>query len=533
MLEAQLGVTTDRDEALLPFGLVLELNVTDPELVSELKCHMDADGRPSDEYPLCALRIGLLALKQARGQLDGDTVKREGERLLAELEGKLSTHARSMDDRLTGALQDYFDPKSGRFQERLERLVQKDGELEEVMRRQIGQQDSELCKTLAAHFGVESPLMKLLSPKESEGLLRTFSETLGNALADQRGRVLTEFSLDNKDGALSRLVKTLAENHGNLGKDLQSKINDLVKEFSLDNDSSALSRMAKQLHTTSNAINDHLTLDKETSALSRLKRELHELLAGYSDTNQKFQEEVIRALNEMRVRREEAQRTPLHGKQFEQAVMEFVHEEARRCGDIATFTGDTVGLIKNCKIGDAVIELGPEHVAAGARIVVEAKDKGNYTLANARTEIEQARKNRGAEIGLFMFAKVTAPAGQDPMKRMGDDVFVIWDADDPHTDIYLQAGLTVARALCTRQAKQRDACAADFDAIDKAINDIEKKAESLDEIRGSAESIKDGADKILKRVGLARKGIEAQVSSLRELIGDLKGTVGGVHLPTA
>src|SRR5205085_1810673 len=110
----------------------------------------------------------LVALKQARGQLDGDTIKQEGERLLAALDGKLSQHSRGLNDQLSGVLKDYFDPESGRFQERIQRLVKKDGELEAVLRRQVGDHDSELCKTLTAHFGTDSRLMKLLSPTESE-----------------------------------------------------------------------------------------------------------------------------------------------------------------------------------------------------------------------------------------------------------------------------------------------------------------------------------------------------------------------------
>jgi hypothetical protein len=539
------------DEVVLPFALPLELQVTDPELVRELLAH--PEGRVRDEYALCALKIGLLALKQARGQLDADIIKHEGERLLGALEGKLSQNARALNDQLTGTLRDYFDPDSGRFHERIQRLVKKDGELEELLRRQIGHEDSELCKTLTAHVGTESPLMRLLSPKESEGLLKALSETLATALSEQRGKVLADFSLDNPDGALSRLVKKLTENHGDLSDKLQTKMDDVVgefsldnkdsalsrlvrrvtkaqkiisAEFSLDNDNSALSRMSKHLQTTSEAIDNHLTLDKDTSALSRLKRELLDLLNKHSETNQKFQEEVKTALSEMRVRRQEFQRSTLHGKEFEKVVYEFVQGECQTAGEIATFTGDTVGLIKNCKIGDTVIEMGPEHVASGARIVLESKDKEGYTLRKAREEIDQARKNRDARIGVFVFAKTTAPAGLNPFQRLGDDLFVVWDADDPQSDIYVQASLMVARALCTRQAKQRDACAADFEAVDRSILDIEKKAESLDDIRRSAETIKTGAENILDRVRLARKGILDQVTTLRQAMDGLRGAGG-------
>jgi hypothetical protein len=51
------------------------------------------------------------------------------------------------------------------------RRVVRHPELEQLLRRQVGSQDSELGKTLASHFGVDSPLMKVLSPDQSRGLL--------------------------------------------------------------------------------------------------------------------------------------------------------------------------------------------------------------------------------------------------------------------------------------------------------------------------------------------------------------------------
>jgi len=46
-------------------------------------------------------------------------------------------------------LKEYFDPKSGRLAERLGRLVKRDGELEQVLRRHVGGDSSELAQTLA------------------------------------------------------------------------------------------------------------------------------------------------------------------------------------------------------------------------------------------------------------------------------------------------------------------------------------------------------------------------------------------------
>jgi len=73
--------------------------------------------------------------------------------------------------RVAGVLKEYFDPSSGRFQERVERLIQRDGDLEQVMRRQIGSDGSVLAKTLAEHIGENSAIMRLLDPDESDSLV--------------------------------------------------------------------------------------------------------------------------------------------------------------------------------------------------------------------------------------------------------------------------------------------------------------------------------------------------------------------------
>ena len=224
----------------------------------------------------------------------------------------------------------------------------------------------------------------------------------------------------------------------------------------------------------------------------------------------------------MAARREEAERSTRHGVAFEDAVCAFVEYHAQHSGDVATRVGNTTGLIKNCKMGDCLLELGPDCAAAGAKIVIEAKQQGTYNLAQARSEIEIARKNRDAQIGLFVFSKRTAPECLEEVFRSGDDVFVVWDPEDAATNLHLKIGLTLARALCIRVEKRQQAQAADFEAITAAILEIEKQSNSLGEASKSAETIKSGAEKILDRVRITRKSLERQVELLNERIADLK-----------
>ena len=272
------GSATLLSDADLPFSLELELTVKDRDTIAEL-CRY-AEGELRDDFALTALRIGILALRQARGQLDGDVVRREAERMLRELAHCLTQHAQTVENQFTASLKEYFDPTTGKFHDRVERLVKRDGELERLLRSQIGTQDSELCKTLTAHIGEQSPLMRRLNPEQKDGLLAILQDIVGRELTSQSELILNQFSLDNQDGALNRLVAQLTENHDNLGKSLKERIDGVICELSLDNEQSFFSRLQRTLDKTSDTIKNNLTLDDENSSLSRLKREMRERIAG-------------------------------------------------------------------------------------------------------------------------------------------------------------------------------------------------------------------------------------------------------------
>ena len=540
-MSAQLRLAKTETAAATPEELPLVLVVNDAETIAEL-CNYP-EGELREEFARKALRIGVMALRQARGQIDAELVRREGEKLLTAMQTRLEEHSRIVHERTASTLKEYFDPQSGRFQDRVDRLIRRDGELEEVLRRQLGHDDSELTKTLSHHFGKDSELIKWLNPDQSQGLLHMFRGALEEQLEQQRDQVLKQFSLDNKEGALSRFIQELASRQGEMTEQLQGQIETVVKEFSLDEensalsrlvanvdraqrtitrefsldeDASALSRLKRLLEETNSTIEGHLSLDDEDSALARLKRELLGLMETHREQNQKFQEEVKLSLQTMLARKQEAARSTRHGLDFEAAALECIRVETQKSGDIFAATGTTVGRIKNCKKGDGTIELGPESLTPGGRIVIETKEEAGYQLNDARTELEIARKNRDAQVGLFIFSRTTAPAGIESIFRLGDDVYVIWDSEDSASDLNLKLGISLARALTVRQHRQKADQTADFQAIEKAILDLEKAANGLDELQTSADAVHNHGEKMLKRIGLIRKELFKQLELLRE-----------------
>jgi hypothetical protein len=508
----------DSTEGELP--ILLELVINDRDVIRALSEYPEGDAR--NRYAAEALKIGVLALRHVGGQVSSDVFRREGDQFIGGLQKTLDQHKQTVYDQLENKLKEYFDPKDGRFTDRVQRLVAQDGELSTLIKGLVDGENSLFARTLVSHVGRDSALMKMLDPQQSDGLLTCLKKTVDDQLTTQRDHLLKQFSLDNKDGALARLITQLTANHGDLSKDIQGKIDVIIKEFSLNEENSALSRLVHNVTQAQRTITNEFSLDSDTSCLSRLKKELKELLDTSAEKNRQFQEEVKVSLAKIVTQREEAERSTRHGVVFEDAVCEFVVRQSQHSGDIGTPVGHTTGLIKNCRVGDCLIELGPDSPAAGSLIVVEAKKKDNFTLAQARIEIETARKNRAADWGLFVFSKESAPANLEPLSRYGNDFVVVWDAEDTASDVFLKAGIIAARALCFRHECKSAAQQVDFEAIDKAILEIEKRAGNLDDVRKSAETIQSSSGKILERVRIDREALEKQVEILRERVGDLK-----------
>ncbi|HEY4014158.1 MAG TPA: hypothetical protein VGM06_12525 [Polyangiaceae bacterium] len=479
-------------------ALVLTLEVRDPEVLAELRRYTDAAER--DRHALAALRVGFLALRAAAGQIDAASIREAGQNLIAEVRELLSTRATETTERISSALTQYLDPQSGLLPQRLQALVREDGELERMLRAHVGADDSILARSLATHLGEGSPIFKLLSPTDANGLRAQLGKTLEQALADQNQYILREFSLDHKGSALARLFA----------------------EFSLDDDKSALSRLSKMLASTSEQIGKNLTLDDEASALARLKRELLGTIDQIARGNVEFHAQVREALARLDTRKKSDANTPRHGVTFEERLGALLSEEAQRLGDLHEATGDTTGVIKQCKKGDHVIELAADSAAAHARIVWEAKEKQGYSLRSALEEIDEARRNRRAQVGVFVFSRKTAPEGLELLQRYGSDVVVVWDADDPMSDLTMRAAYSLARALVVREHRTDQESQEAIAEIELAARGVERQMGFLSEVRRWAETVKGHGEKIVDRTGRMMEELKQDVARLDAQVAQMR-----------
>jgi hypothetical protein len=522
------------------------LLITDPEVAHELGQH--EEGQPRDTFARQALRIGVLALRQASGALDTQSIQREGERMLGAVRDALSAHTSETASSIARLLGAYLDPATGSLPQRLEQLTKRDGEIELLLAKHLDGDRSTIAQTLARQVGQESALFKVLSPTQADGLVATLSRAIDEALRMQRDDVLREFSRDRPESALSRLVADITTANGALRGELAGDVaavtgalsleNDqgplarfvarvekaqrsILEQFSLDCEGSAIRRLAATLDDTRTTMKNSLTLNDPASPLSLLRKELMDAVGVFADSNSRFQSDVRATLETFRVRREEAARSSLHGHSFEYAAGELLQLEAQHGGDVCVRLSGTPGR-EGRKTGDYVLTLGPESAAPGARIVFECKAEKGYTEAQALDELSLARKNREAQVGVFVVARESATEGFAAFRRVGTNVLVVWDAEDMGTDVYLKAAVSIARALVVEQHRASDRSEVDTREVEQSIGVIERLVTTVESIAHDARNIVKKGTKI----GKAAEGVKDR---LVEEVERLRGVMAGVQ----
>lgn len=503
-----------------PEPLYVNLVISDPEVL--VASNEYPEGRSRTDFLLTALKIGVLSLRAARGVVDGDAVRKEGERLITQLTERLDGWRSLLEQGVTSSLSHYFDPHQGKFIERVERLVKSDGDLASVMKLQVQTAEQSLTKVFEQFIGENSQLIKVLDPGADNQLVTSLQRTLDGVVQAQNIAILSQFSLDNKEGALTRFLSELADKHGDLHTALQGNLKAVVSEFSTDRPDSALSRLLQRVESAHKTVSAELSLDNQSSALSRLQAMLRENHSQQVEMANKLSSSLEVAVAQLHARRQEADRSTRHGLEFEAAVCDQVRGICQAAGDVVQDVGAMTGLIPNKKVGDAVITIGPEKAAAGARIVVEAKENASYDLMATLGEADVARRNRGASVCIFVHSEKTAQAGIPAFQRYGQDIVIRWNSEDPGTDLWLKAAIMVGCAMSVKAASHDKQDAVSFERLDEAAARIRKQIDGFDLIRTSAQTSSNAAGKILERARIMEETLLGQLDVVCGEVAKLK-----------
>jgi hypothetical protein len=298
----------------------------------------------------------------------------------------------------------------------------------------------------------------------------------------------------------------------------------IAEQFSIENEHSVPNKLYHLLNNAMSQIFANLTLDNEHSALSRINKELQDFITATVRSNQEFQADVRQSLAVLNARKAEIGRSPSKGTLFETELGRLLTPCAQRLSDVPRHVANNAGAIKNCKIGDYVIELGANSRAPGAKIVFEAKEDASYDIGRALKELEEARKNRSAQVGVFVFSRKTTSENVEIFSRYQNDILIVWDADDPVTDIVVKVAYSVASALAVAEGKRSDRAQQTVYEIEKATRAIGKQIQYLDEIRKLGDTVKGHGEKITDRAEKVKNELERQVATLDAQLHVLKIT---------
>lgn len=279
---------------------------------------------------------------------------------------------------------------------------------------------------------------------------------------------------DPDEGRLSQLMQTQIGPESTLGKSLdpenkqgviavlearvqelvEAKLDDVLKEFSLDEDNSAMCRLQTLVSTSFDKIN--------------------------------------RALGHVDGTEEEAKKGHVKGIRFEKELYD--DDFVGRCvsmDDEPTLVRGTPGFIDGCKTGDLLSTLGETTGAPGEKIVVEVKEK-SVKLKDAIDELQEAKRNRRAAIGIFVFARGHEPNEVGDFRRIGEDYFCTVDRNDlrignPLT--YFDAAYKIARAMVVASARKDSADEVDLQFIEEQIDSLAAWTDRIADMATKARTI--------------------------------------------
>jgi hypothetical protein len=473
-----------------------------------------------------AWTIGLRALGNAHAAAQEARLQDIGGELVAEIDRQLRQHVEAQQETVARVMGRFFDPKDGQVTQRLDAFVDDQGVLARLLDRYLAPQNSVLAQALARQVGETSPLFKRLSPTDSEGLVKVLEAQLRAVMSEGHTELARALDPLAEDGAMARLLRSLREELKGAEDDRAKQLSAALASLDANNEQSLLSRLVRETQRARADVLAAVNPDAPESPMAILKASLTALLETQGDQQvelarrqegrqDQFEKDVRDALVRIETRRTLDQKSPRGGLDFEGAVVDYLAAASRGAPCALDVTGATPGLGR-CRKGDAVLRFTAESAYAGAGVVFEAKREHGYTPQKALDELDAARKNRDAVVGVFVLARSHAGEGFPAFARYGSNVLVTWDDGDPATDPFFQAAILLGMALVTRAKALVDA--SDITALRDVETRIEGELGRLEKMEKHNDGVRRGWEGMTEEIRKARRALDHLLRDARSTL---------------
>jgi len=301
---------------------------------------------------------------------------------------------------------------------------------------------------------------------------------------------------------------------------------EFAKSIDPNNKASVISKIeeavGKQLTDTTQGIIDQFSLDKPESGMTRIKKLFEDSVAEVKSANESFFAELREHLNIQKAVTEESEKGTQKGRDFESVLYEKVALLGQQLQDSTENVTGVVGNVPRSKVGDYIVALGETSGAPGKRIVIEAKMGQSYKMKDAISELSEAKENRKAECGIFVFAKGYQPIEMGDFKIDGNDFYCTVDEKslgDGVPMLFLEASYKIARVQIISQKRKETIGGIDPEKIKENIQLMLKQTELISDLITKARTIKNNSEIIETTIKSIKENLDAHIQTTLDLIG--------------
>lgn len=374
----------------------------------------------------------------------------------------------------TQVVQAKFADVEGRMQEQ---LVQFQTKVKDDLCRYFQEHDGVVPRSIDGVFGSDGALTRTFQSffDPSEGKLSRLMQaqigpesTFGKALDPH-----------NKEGIVA-LVEARVQDL------VEAKLDEVLQQFSLDQDGSAMSRLKGMLSEFFGQLNQSLGIKEATD--------------------------------------QESRKGHVKGIEFEGDLYDVFAELGRAVGDDTELVRGTVGVIPRCKKGDYATTLGDTSGAPGLKLVVEVKDQP-VRLKDAIDELQDAKKNREAQCGIFVFSRGVEPPEVGDFRRIGEDFYVTVDKQDLAAGkplLFLDSAYRIARALTVASVRKEATGDLDIQKIQDQVDALAAWSDRIADMATKARTIQNSGKLIEQCASDLKQELESRVAAVLAILNHAK-----------
>jgi len=342
----------------------------------------------------------------------------------------------------------------------------------------------------------------------TEDVIHKFTSKVDDLVHPEQG-ILSRVAIETVDKTRDSINALFVGNTAPVTQEILSKVNEKLDTFAKE--------MHRVIGQSSTNINETFSMDSENSPLKALKSDLIESSQNLNKQVTDKIDAVNAKVEAINTKRQIIMNSTKKGLPFEDSVFEVLAQIATASADEAIKTGQTSGLIKNCKKGDVTVSVNKlASRGHNVNIVFEAKSMA-MSRDEWRKELNLAMTNRAAEISVAVVQTVDQMPNKSRTSIQDNQQLLV--AFDPEFDdpAVLACIYNVAKAYAV--SRSLEGTQVNFKVIQEAVQQLQFSISDLESIEGALKT----SHKALEKIDSARINIKGTIQNQSQRLSSLIG----------